>query len=226
MKDEVPENYSEIFKKIKKMYKIIPNLDEFNSNFKKIIWNIHDELAYSHWFWIDGYYGRVSEEQIDIFMNDPYYKALVQKVVNAAALLDGMARSHRIKSIDMYHEINDFLGVVEEVPENITYIIDDSLSKDYIGKYKLVDGEMGKYFPKHIIEDSILEIGIKDRILYVMIDEKHSIPLYYFKRINQNRMYPIKKNPVFISSYGYYEFYKNEKLRIGAAGPETIWQKQ
>ena len=104
----------------------------------------------------------------------------------------------------MYHEINDFLGVVEEVPENITYIMDDSLSKDYIGNYKLVD-EMGKYFPKHIIEDSILEIGIKDRILYVMIDEKHSIPLYYFKRINQNRMYPIKKNPVFISSYGYYD---------------------
>ena len=50
-----------------------------------------------------------------------------------------------------------------------------------------------------------------------MKDEKHSIPLYYFKRINQNRMYPIKKNPVFISSYGYYEFYMNEKLRIGAA---------
>lgn len=226
MKDEVPEKYSEIFKKIKKMYKIIPNLDEFNSNFKKIIWNIHDELAYSHWFWIDGYYGRVSEEQIDFFMNDPYYKALVQKVVNAAALLDEMARSHRIKSIDMYHEINDLLGVVEEVPENITYIIDDSLSKDYIGKYKLVDGEMGTYFPKHLIKDSILEIGVKDSILYVMKDEKHSIPLYYFKRINQNRMYPIKKNPVFISSYGYYEFYMNEKLRIGAAGPETIWQKQ
>ena len=57
------------------MYKIIPNLDEYNSNFKKIIWNIHDELTYSHWFWIDGYYGRVSEEQIDFFMNDPYYKA-------------------------------------------------------------------------------------------------------------------------------------------------------
>ena len=137
-----------------------------------------------------------------------------------------MARSHRIKSIDMYHEINDLLGVVEEVPENITYIINDSLSKDYIGKYKLVDGEMGTYFPKHLIKDSILEIGLKDRILYVMKDEKHSLPLYYFKRINQNRTYPIKKNSVFISSYGYYEFYKNEKLRIGAASSETICKKQ
>ena len=35
-----------------------------------------------------------------------------------------------------------------------------------------------------------------------------------------------KKNHVFISSVGYYEFYNNKKLRIGAAGPETIWQKQ
>ena len=103
-------------------------------------------------------------------------------------------RSHRIKSIDMYNEINDLLGVVEEVPENITYIIDDSLSKDYIGKYKLVDGEMGTYFPKHLIKDSILEIGfLKDRILYVMKDEKHSIPLYYFKRINQNRSIQSRK---------------------------------
>ena len=47
------------------------------------------------------------------------------------------------------------------------------------------------------------------------------LPLYYFKRINQNRMYPIKKNPVFISSYGYYEFYKNEKLRIMQLKPEN-----
>ena len=31
---------------------------------------------------------------------------------------------------------------------------------------------------------------------------------------------------VFISSFGYYEFYKKEKLRIGSVGPETIWQKQ
>ena len=31
---------------------------------------------------------------------------------------------------------------------------------------------------------------------------------------------------VFISSFGNYEFYKKEKLRIGSVGPETIWQKQ
>ena len=71
-----------------------------------------------------------------------------------------------------------------------------------------------------------LEIGIKDSILYLMKNEKHAIPLYYFKRISQNPMYPIKKNNVFISSQGYYEFYKNGKLRIGAVGPETIWQRQ
>ena len=41
MKDEVPEKYSEIFKKIKKMYKILPNLEEYNKNFKK------DNLEYS-----------------------------------------------------------------------------------------------------------------------------------------------------------------------------------
>ena len=104
-------------------------------------------------------------------------------------------RSHRIKSIDMYNEINDILGVVEEVLENITYNIDDSLSKDYIGKYKLVDGEMGTNFPKHLIKDSILEIGVKDRILYVMIDEKYLIPLYYFKRINQNRYISNQEKP-------------------------------
>ena len=30
--------------------------------------------------WIDGYYGRVSEG-IDFFMNDPYYKTLVQRLL-------------------------------------------------------------------------------------------------------------------------------------------------
>ena len=42
----------------------------------------------------------------------------------------------------------------------------------------------------------------------------------------ENPRYPIRKNNIFISSHGYYEFYKNGKLRIGAAGPETIWQRQ
>ena len=82
------------------------------------------------------------------------------------------------------------------------------------------------WFPKYFVENGVLEIGIKDSILYLMKDEKHAIPLYYFKRIYQNPTYPIKKNNVFISSQGYYEFYKNGKLRIGAAGPETIWQRQ
>ena len=226
MKDEVPEKYSDIFKKVKKMYKMLPNLDEYNKNFKKIIWNIHDELAYSHWFWLDSYYGKVSEEQIDFFINDPYYKALVQKVVNASALLNNMARTHRIKAIDMYNEINDILGLIEEVPENITYILNDSISKNYIGKYNLVEGEMGTWFPKYYVENAVLEIGIKDSILYLMKDEKHATPLYYFKRIFKNRNYPIKKNHIFISGVGYFEFYKNGNLRIGAAGPETIWQKQ
>ena len=226
MKDEVPEKYSEIFKKIKKMYKILPNLEEYNKNFKKIIWNIHDELAYSHWFWLDSYYGKVSDEQIDFFMNNPYYKALVQKVVNASALLNGMARNHRINAIDMYNEIDDILGKDKEVPNNITYVINDSISKNYVGKYKLVAGKMGVGFPKYFVENGVLEIGIKDSILYLMKDEKHVLPLYYFKRIYQNTTFPIKKNNVFISSQGYYEFYKNGKLRIGAVGPETIWQRQ
>ena len=75
MKDEVLEKYSEIFKKIKKMYKVTPNIDEYNSNFKKIIWNIHDELRLIHTgFGLIVITEEVSEEQIDFFMNDPYYK--------------------------------------------------------------------------------------------------------------------------------------------------------
>lgn len=85
---------------------------------------------------------------------------------------------------------------------------------------------MSTMFTKYLVKDSVLEISVKDSVLYVKIDDEYLMPLYYFKRINQNRLYPIKKNHVFISSVGYYEFYKNKKLRIGAAGPETIWKKQ
>ena len=159
-------------------------------------------------------------------MNNPYYKALVQKVVNASSLINSLAINHRIQAIDMYNEIDDILGKEKEVPNHITYIINDSISKNYVGKYKLVNGKMGIWFPKYYVENEVLEIGIKDSILYLMKDEKHAIPLFYFKRISQNPTYPIRKNNVFISSQGYYEFYKNGKLRIGAAGPETIWQRQ
>ena len=225
MKDELPEKYSEIFKKIKKCIKYFLLLRSI-IKILKIIWNIHDELAYSHWFWLDDYYGKVSDEQIDFFMNNPYYKALVQKVVNASSLINSLAINHRIQAIDMYNEIDDILGKEKEVPNHITYIINDSISKNYVGKYKLVNGKMGIWFPKYYVENEVLEIGIKDSILYLMKDEKHAIPLFYFKRISQNPTYPIRKNNVFISSQGYYEFYKNGKLRIGAAGPETIWQRQ
>ncbi len=226
MKDEVPEEYSDIYKKIKKLYKNLPNVEEYNKNFKKIIWNIHDELAYSHWFWLDSYYDQISEEQIAFYLNDPYYKALVQKVVNASALLNGLARNHRINAIDIYNEINELLGVEKEIPENITYILTDSISKNYIGKYKLIEGKMGAWFPKYYVENSTVELGMKDSILYLMKDKEFSVPLYYFKRLNNNSNYPIKKNHVFISAVGYFEIYNNGHLRIGGVGPETIWGKQ
>ena len=94
----------------------------------------------------------------------------------------------------MYNEIDDILGKDKEVPDHITYVINDSISKNYVGKYKLVDGKMGIWFPKYFVENGVLEIGIKDSILYLMKDEKHAIPLYYFKRIYQNSTLSIRKN--------------------------------
>ena len=226
MKDEIPKKYSEIFKKVKKMYRIIPNLDEYNKNFKNVIWSIHDELTLGKWFWLDSYYGETSNAQVEFFVDNAYYKSLVQKVVNASALLEGLTRSHRIKAIDMYNEINNILGYEEEIPENITYVLNDTISINYVGKYKLVDGEMGTWFPKYYVENSVLEIGIRDSLMFLIKDEKQKVPLYYFNRVKDHHYYPIKKNHVFISDIGYFEFYKNGKLRIGAAGPETIWQKQ
>ena len=105
-------------------------------------------LTYSHWFWLDVIMVKVSDEQIDFFMNNPYYKALVQKVVNASNLIESMAKNHRIEAINMYNEINNLLGKDREIPKNITYVINDSISKNYIGKYKLVEGKW-VWFPKY-----------------------------------------------------------------------------
>ena len=226
MKGEIPDKYYEINKKIKKLYKRIPNIDEYNKNFKEIIWGIHDELTYSYWFWVDDYYGEMSKEQIDFYISDPYYKALVQKVLNASALLKGLALAHRIEAIDIYNEINDLLGKVEEVPKNITYILKDSLANKYVGTYKMIEGDSSQWFPKYYSKNLILEIGIKDSILYLMQDNEHSTKLYYFDRISNNSKFPIKKHPVFISSIGFFEFYKNSNLKVGAAGPYSIWEKQ
>ena len=226
MNEEIPDKYNEINKKIKKLYNRIPSIDEYNKNFKEIIWGIHDELTYSYWFWVDDYYGEMSEEQINFYISNPYYKALVQKVLNASALLNGLARTHRIEAIDIYYEINDLLGKVDEAPKNMTYILSDSLLKKYIGKYKMVEGDSTKWFPKFYSDNLMLEIGIKDSCLYLMQDSEYTRKLYYFNRQHQNRFYPIKKHHIFISGLGFFEFYKNGKLKVGAAGPYSIWEKQ
>ena len=226
MNDEIPDKYYEINKKIKKLYKRIPSIDEYNKNFKEIIWGIHDELTYSYWFWVDDYYGEMSKEQIDFYTSNPYYKALVQKVLNASALLNGIARNHRIEAINIYNEINELLGKQDEPPENMTYVLADSLVKKYIGKYKMIEGDSSQWFPKYYSDNLILEIGIKDSILYLIQDNDYSRKLYYFNRQFQHSIYPIKKHHIFISGLGFFEFYKNGKLKIGAAGPYSIWEKQ
>ena len=226
MNEDIPNRYYEINKKIKKLYKRIPSIDEYNKNFKEIIWSIHNELTHSYWFWIDDYYGKMSKEQIDFYISDPYYKALVQKVLNASALLNGLARAHRIEAIDIYNDINEILGPSKDVPENITYILADSLTKKYIGKYKMVEGDTSKWFPKYYSDNLILEIGIKDSILYLMQDNEYARKLDYFNRKKPSSTYPIKKHHVFISSTGFFEFYKNGNLKVGAAGPYSIWEKQ
>ena len=151
---------------------------------------------------------------------------MVQKVLNASALLKGLALAHRIEAIDIYNEINDLLGKVEEVPKNITYILKDSLANKYVGTYKMIEGDSSHWFPKNYSEDLILEIGIKDSILYLMQDNEYTRKLYYFDRQYQSRTYPIKKHHVFISGSGFFEFYKNGNLKVGAAGPYSIWEKQ
>ena len=226
MNEDIPNRYYEINKKIKKLYKRIPSIDEYNKNFKEIIWSIHNELTHSFWFWIDDYYGKMSKEQIDFYISDPYYKALVQKDLNASALLNGLARAHRIEAIDIYNDINEILGPSKDVPENITYILTDSVTKKYIGKYKMVEGDTSKWFPKYYSDNLILEIGLKDSILYLMQDNEYASKLYYFNRIKPSNTYPIKKHHVFISSTGFFEFYKNGNLKVGAAGPYSIWEKQ
>ena len=226
MNQEIPDKYYEINKKIKKLYKRIPRINEYNKNFKEIIWGIHDELTYSYWFWVDDYYGEMSEEQIDFYISNPYYKALVEKVLNASALLNGLARAHRIEAIDIYNEINELLGKSKETPKNMTYVLTDSLVEKYVGTYRMIEGDSSQWFPKYYSDSLILEIGIKDSILYLMRDNDYIKKLYYFDRQYQNRTYPIKKHHVFISNLGFFEFYKNGNLKVGAAGPHSIWEKQ
>ena len=226
MKGEIPDKYYEINKKIKKLYKRIPNIDEYNKNFKKIIWGIHDELTYSYWFWVDDYYGEMSKEQIDFYISDPYYKALVQKVLNASALLNGLAQAHRIEAIDIYHDINEILGLAKDVPKHITYILSDSSVNNYVGTYRMIEGDSSQWFPKYYSDDLVLEIGIKDSILYLMQNNEYTKKLYYFDRQYQHRTYPIKKHHIFMSNLGFFEFYKNGNLKVGAAGPYSIWEKQ
>ena len=90
----------------------------------------------------------------------------------------------------------------------------------------MVEGDTSKRFPKYYSDNLILEIGIKDSILYLMRDNEYIRKLYYFNRQYQNSMFPIKKHNVFISGIGFFEFYKNGNLKIGAAGPYSIWKKQ
>ena len=226
MNEEIPDKYYEINKKIKKLYKRIPTINEYNKNFKEIIWGIHNELTYSYWFWVDDYYGEMSNEQIDFYISDPYYKALVQKVLNASGLLNGVAIAHRVEAIDIYNDINEILGPLKEVPKNITYVLADSSTTKYVGTYKMIEGDSTRRFPKYYSDSLILEIGIKDSILYLMRDNDYIKKLYYFDRQYQNRTYPIKKHHVFISNLGFFEFYKNGNLKVGAAGPHSIWEKQ
>ena len=108
----------------------------------------------------------------------------------------------------------------------MTYVLTDSLAEKYVGTYKMTEGDSSQWFPQYYSDDLILEIGIKDSILYLMRDNEHIIKLYYFNRQYQNRTYPIKKHSVLFSNLGFFEFYKNGKLKVGAAGPHSIWEKQ
>ena len=47
---------------------------------------------------------------------------------------------------------------------------------------KFIEGNMGAWFPKHLVEDSVLEIGFKDSSLYVMKNEKYAQQLYFFHK--------------------------------------------
>ena len=110
-----------------------------------------------------------------------------------------MAKRNRTEAINLYNEINNLLVKNREIPKNVTYVLNDFISKNYIEKYKFIQGNMGTWFPKHLVEDSVLEIEVKDSSLYVMKNEKYAKQLYFFHRLKiRNSNYPLKKNHVFI----------------------------
>ena len=209
--EEVPEQYENIFYKLKNFYSRKTDIDEYNKNFKKVVWENIDYMYNRPWFSVDEFNGRVSEDQIDFYLHNPYYKSMVHNTMNYMGNSYHVSRSFRLVGIDMYKELKEVIGDTIKMPEHITYTLTDSLKlQQLIGNYKLTEGREDSRF------ETDLEIEMKDNILVILREDKEPYIFYHFKE------------SIFFTKSGYvFKFSGNGQLKIiDGFRQATLWSKQ
>tara|TARA_B100000780_G_scaffold250892_1_gene197300 strand:+ start:406 stop:1461 length:1056 start_codon:yes stop_codon:yes gene_type:complete len=209
--EEIPEQYEEIFYDLKKFYSRKINVDEYNRNFKNVVWENINYMYNRPWYPVDEFNGIVSEDQIDFYLYNPYYKSLIQNTMNSMRNTYYVSLSFRLDGIDMYKELKEVTRDTSKMLEYINYTLTDSNKlQQFIGNYKLTEGREDSWF------ETDFEIEIKDNNLVILRENKDPYIFYHFKE------------SIFFTKSGYiFKFAGNGQLKIIDGFREvTIWSKK
>ena len=209
--EEIPEQYEELFYKLKRFYSQKVNIDEFNKNFKKVVWENVNYMFNRPWYPVDQFNGIVSEDQIDFYLHNPYYKSLIQNTMNSTVNTYCASSKFRLEGIDVYKELKVATGDTSKLPEHITYTLSDSSKlQQFTGKYKQIKGRENSWF------DTDIEMEIQDNNLVILREDKDPYVYYYFKE------------SIFFNSTNYVlKFSENGNLKIiEGYRKATFWTKQ
>ena len=182
--DNVSEKLKAVIEPLNEIY--IYNkyeIDKFDNRLDVITDRVIDDLAKSK----DWYYRlerpQLEDEMIDFFLNDPYYKNVVNLYQNAGC--ENLASYHvmqfRENAINTYKQINTLIESNEPLPDfiphNLVHLTTAQL-KEYVGTYKIVEVEgFDGQFP-----DMNYNIQIKDdNLIGVMNGDLEDIDLFYFE---------------------------------------------
>ena len=143
--DNVPQKYQPILKDLKHLYvKIKTTTDVYNSRIIETVYkNVDDSFEYDWTVKFIKERGLISDEEINYYLNDPHYKKIVVKYMNARRNIFRISQEYRYKALETYIKIQELIESTDSIPLTLGLKPKtETFLNTIVGTYKIKDSTL------------------------------------------------------------------------------------
>ena len=170
----MPTSFNPILKKLNLVYERNNSaLDEAQENFSRfMLENVKNMSETKSWFFQFGYRGKLNDEILEYFVNDPFYK---NKVFEYQIYYHNLSlQVVKLDAVKAYKALSEITGMKDGIDASIYFQTDKELSR-YVGEFKINSDDSLFNEEKGY---NVITFKVADGQLYAILFGKREIQIF------------------------------------------------